>query len=440
MSKKKLAIIILVFATILINIFILGNVDFGTTKENPIYLQLDAETEEDVIIHAYYSKSNNYTSEPSHSIAYNHKDGRVKLNFPLETDIGYIKLEYVTGNNTLTIHDVKLNCANFSNTQYLKQLQTTTGDVTTITYQYSETKAIKAFDKSLWTLSLIINIIICLIIDAIVIYILRRRDTVAEIPLEVVREKKLILTLAKNDFKTRYAGSYLGIIWAFIQPIVTVLVYWFVFEKGLRAGRMCDYPFILWLMCGLVPWFYFADALNGATNALVEYSYLVKKVVFKISILPFVKVLSNIFIHMFFVVFVVILHVCYGYTPDLYWLQLIYYIACTFVLVLGIAYLTSALVVFFRDLTQIISIILQIGMWATPIMWDASQYSKVLDLVMKINPMYYIVQGYRNTLLGDVGFWTEPYWTLYFWIFVVAMFLLGQSIFKKLRVHFADVL
>ena len=261
-----------------------------------------------------------------------------------------------------------------------------------------------------------------------------------EIPKDIVKERKLILTLAKSDFKTRFAGSYLGIVWAFIQPIVTIFVYWFVFEKGLRAGRMVDYPFVLWLMCGLVPWFYFSDALNGGTNALIEYSYLVKKVVFKISILPFVKVLSNIFIHVFFIVFVVCLHLCYGYRPNLYWVQIFYYVFCTFVLVLGLSYLTSALVVFFRDLTQIISIILQIGMWATPILWNAGQYSQKLDFVLKINPVYYIVQGYRNTLLAGEWFWNDIYWTLYFWIAVIMIFFLGQSIFKKLRVHFADVL
>ena len=135
--------------------------------------------------------------------------------------------------------------------------------------------------------------------------------------LEIIENRGLIKNLAKNDFKTKFAGSYLGIVWAFIQPIVTVLVYWFVFQVGLRAGDMGQVPFVLYLIAGIIPWFYFQDALSSGTNALIEYSYLVKKVVFKISILPMVKLLSALFVHGFFVLFAVVLFSCYGYYPDL---------------------------------------------------------------------------------------------------------------------------
>ena len=132
-----------------------------------------------------------------------------------------------------------------------------------------------------------------------------------ELPAELYHNRQLIFSLAKNDFKTKYAGSYLGIVWAFVQPIVTILVYWFVFSVGLRAGNADDYPFVLYLVSGIVPWFFFQDALNGGTNALLEYNYLVKKVVFKISILPMVKVISAMFVHCFFVVFALLLSSLY---------------------------------------------------------------------------------------------------------------------------------
>ena len=239
----------------------------------------------------------------------------------------------------------------------------------------------------------------------------------------------------------------MGIIWAFIQPIVTVVVYWFVFEKGLKAGGIntragIDVPFVLWLVAGLVPWFFFQDALNGGTNALIEYNYLVKKVVFKISILPIVKIISALFVHVFFVVFALILCACYGYTPSLYTLQIIYYSICTFLLVLGLVYATSAIVIFFRDLTQIISIFLQVGVWLTPIMWDINMLSSHPWLIklFKLNPMYYVVTGYRDSMLGHVGIWNHASWTIYFWVVTILLFGLGSVIFKRLKPHFADVL
>ena len=262
------------------------------------------------------------------------------------------------------------------------------------------------------------------------------------LPAELYQNRKLVLRLAKNDFKTKYAGSYLGIVWAFIQPIVTILVYWFVFSVGLKAGTVSDYPFVLYLVSGIVPLFNFQDAGYGGTNAQIEYNYLVKKVVFKISILPIVKIISALFVHVFFVAFALILCACYGYTPSLYTLQIIYYSVCTFLFVLGLVYATSAIVIFFRDLTQIISIFLQVGVWHTPIMWDINMLSSNPWLIklFKLNPMYYVVTGYRDSMLGHIGIWNHASWTIYFWVVTILLFGLGSVIFKRLKPHFADVL
>lgn len=298
-------------------------------------------------------------------------------------------------------------------------------------------KAAEGFKRD----SLYLCIALCIFLDLIILKIIKNGDLYAELPRDVKAERKLIVTLAKNDFKSRFVGSYLGMIWAFVQPVVTVIVYWFVFQVGLKAGRQSDYPFILWLMAGLVPWFYFTEALSGGTNVLVEYNYLVKKVVFKINVLPIVKLLSAMVVHLFFVLFVVVMCAAYGYTPSIYTIQLVYYIFCTFVLLMGIVYLTSAVVVFFRDLAQIIQIVLQVGIWATPIMWNApSMLSPKYVNILKLNPMYYIVDGFRDSLLDKQWFFDKGMWTIYFWIVSIAFILLGTSVFRKLKVHFADVL
>lgn len=263
----------------------------------------------------------------------------------------------------------------------------------------------------------------------------------------VYESRKLIARLSVNDFKTKFAGSYLGMVWAFVQPVITVLVYWFVFEKGFKPTAInnaqgVEVPYVLWLIAGMVPWFFFNDALSGGTRALLDYSYLVKKVVFKIDILPIVKVISAMFVHLFFLVFIVLLYALYGYYPDLYMLQMVYYSFCLLILVLGLSYLTSAVVVFFRDLNQIIGIVLQVGVWVTPIMWnmDTMDISPVLKNILKLNPLYYIVLGYRDALINKVAFWERPGLTVYFWVFTIVFLLLGTHVFKKLRMHFADVL
>lgn len=257
----------------------------------------------------------------------------------------------------------------------------------------------------------------------------------------------LVLRLARNDFKSRFAGSYFGIVWAFVNPVVTVLLYWFVFDKALNIGTQTtkagiQAPYVLWLIAGLVPWFYFSEAWSFGTNSLYEYSYLVKKVVFKVEDLPVVKILSSLYVHAFFVVFTVILFIIYGYSFSPCMLQLVYYSFAMILFTTGLTYLTSALVVFFRDLNQIISILMQVLMWGTPIMWnmDAMNLNSVLMIILKLNPMYYIVYGYRDSLINGVWFWEKPELSLYFWGITMVLLFGGKHIFNKLKVHFADVL
>lgn len=257
---------------------------------------------------------------------------------------------------------------------------------------------------------------------------------------ELYMNRVLIWSLSKNDFKTKYAGSYLGIFWAFVQPVVTVLLYWFVFQVGFRSAPVKEVPFILWLVSGIVPWFFFSEATINSMGSMLEYSYLVKKVVFKISILPLVKIISALFVHMFFIAFTIILFYMYGYNPKIYAIQVIYYSFCAFMLSLSIAYTTASIVPFFRDLTQVVSIVLQIGMWLTPIMWSYTMMPLKYQWLLKLNPMYYIVEGYRDALINNVWFWHRYNQTAYFWIIIAVMFITGVIMFKKLKPHFSDVI
>lgn len=269
---------------------------------------------------------------------------------------------------------------------------------------------------------------------------------IKQLPVELWQSRRLIWKLAKNDFKKRYAGSYMGVVWGFAQPLVTVLMYYLVFDKifgnktmALRGG--VEVPFVLFITVGLVPWFFFSEALNHGTMALIEYSYLVKKVVFKISILPIIKVIAATFSHIFFLALAILLACVYGYYPGVYTLQVVYYGICLFLLVLAMSYTTCAVVVFFKDLSQIISIGLQIGMWATPILWSLDAInSPVVTALLKLNPLVYIVNGYRDAVYGRHWFFEDLSGTLYFWAVTIVLFILGAVIFKKLKVHFADVI
>lgn len=286
------------------------------------------------------------------------------------------------------------------------------------------------------------KVIACVVIAVMIVVFICLYDKITVLPQELYQSRHLIWKLAKNDFKKRYAGSYLGAVWAMVQPVVTVAMYYIVFDLVMGTGKSMvpDKPYVLFLTAGLVPWFYFSEALNSGTNALLEYNYLVKKVVFKISVLPIIKIIAATFIHVFFAVVLLVIAACYGYFPTVYTIQIVYYSFCLFIFVLGLCYSTCAVMVFFKDIGQIISILLQIGMWATPILWDINGISPIAQTLVKINPLVYIVNGYRSAIFEKQWFFEDFYSTMYFWIFTVVIFSIGALVFKRLKVHFADVL
>lgn len=461
--KKKIAALLMVIVVLLLNLAIISHK--GNLVE-PVSFHFTVLAEQDAEVTVFYSSNNGFTENLSETVHYTDVGNMQEFEVTVFSDAQNIRIDfdgnaryfsigqlyYSYGDRMYPVDMNKFQQDNLLAAHGVSDYSMIASSINLVVSDIDPYVAGEAGPVEIASMlnsqvqknTMIKNIIIVLILDLACLVVLRFRNKFLNLPIELFQNRALILNLAKNDFKTKYAGSYLGIFWAFVQPIVTVVVYWFVFQVGLRSGNMHEYPFVLWLVAGLVPWFFFQEALFGGTNALVEYSYLVKKVVFKISTLPLVKVISAMFVHAFFIAFTLILYSCYGYFPDLYVFQIIYYSLALFILVLGICYTTCAIIIFFRDLTQIINIILQVGVWVTPIMWNiddmAQRMPRVLVLIMKANPLYYIVNGYRDALLNKVWFWERFDLTCLYWFVTAAVFALGAIIFKRLKVHFADVL
>lgn len=257
---------------------------------------------------------------------------------------------------------------------------------------------------------------------------------------DLFEERKVIFDLAKNDFKAKYTNSLLGIAWAFMLPLVTILVLWFVFQVGFKSMPVDNVPFVLWYIPAFLVWNFFSDALGSGSACIAEYSYLVKNMQFRVSALPIVKIISSSFVHFFFIAFIFFIFLIYGWYPNIYNVQVIYYYFCTAALLLGLTWFMSALAVFSRDILNIIQLIIQVGFWATPIIWDPGVLSPRMQMIVKINPMYYICIGYRETFSGSTWFWEHPGETIYFWAFTLVMMLIGAYVFYKLRPQFADLL
>lgn len=261
--------------------------------------------------------------------------------------------------------------------------------------------------------------------------------------LDIIKNKSMIINLAKSDFKKRFVGSYFGIFWMFIQPLATILVYTLIFQVGFRASTPIEgIPYVLWLIPGIIPWFYFQEAILQGTGCLYEYNFLVKKVVFNVSMLPVVKLVSVCMSHICFVLIMLIVFIVAKVQLHLQAISILYFSFATSVLSLGIIFLTSSINVFFKDMSQIVAILMQFGMWMAPIMYDENLFvdrAPIVCKLLKINPFYYIVKGYRYAMVGE-SFNNFAMLSIYFWIVTVLIFIIGYKIFRNLKNHFSDVL
>ncbi len=256
----------------------------------------------------------------------------------------------------------------------------------------------------------------------------------------MITQRYLIFSMVKRDLETQYVGSLLGFIWTIVHPMVMVFIYWVVFSVGFKVQPANGVPFVVWLTAGMAAWQVFAEAVSGSAGSITANAHLIKKTVFPSQVLPVVKILLAVATHGIFLLVLVGLLFFQKIPPNVYWLQFLYYLFCSCALALGIGWAVSALNVFVKDVAQIVAVVLQLGFWATPIFWDISMMPAEIQRIVLLNPMFYVVTGYRQSFLYSFPFWHQPWQALYFWVVTLALFLVGGLIFKKLKPHFADVL
>lgn len=253
---------------------------------------------------------------------------------------------------------------------------------------------------------------------------------------------RLILALTWQDLRNRYVGATFGLLWSFIQPLLMAIIMWFVF-MAMGAQPRHGIPFIVWFLVSIAAYNFFAESLGTATQVFQEYSFLVKKVRFQIEILPLVKIFAAAFVHLLSLAIVIVVLLSNGIPVSWFWLQTLYYMAALILLVQALSWVTASLSVVSRDVSYVVSVLLQLGLWISPVFWEFDLIPdrlRALATLLKLNPFVYIVQGYRYSLVEQIPFWTDWRLMLYFWCFTLVVWLAGYNLFKKLKPQFADVL
>lgn len=252
--------------------------------------------------------------------------------------------------------------------------------------------------------------------------------------------RRMLWLLAVRNVKDRYTGTIGGMVWAVLNPLLQLLVFWAVFGVGLRMQAEVGQPFVLVLFCGLVPWMTFSEALNSGAGSITARAYLVKKIAFPLEILPLTNLVSALFTHGILLLILAVMLVAYRAMPGAAVLLLPYYLLAMCALAAGLSFLLAAAAVFYRDILQGLGIVLNIWFWVTPIVWPPAMLSGRLRHLLDFNPLNYVVSGYRDSLLSTQLTLPDPLLTLYFWLVVALLWSIGVGLFMRLKPSFADVL
>lgn len=245
--------------------------------------------------------------------------------------------------------------------------------------------------------------------------------------------RELLKTNITKDVGGKYKNSFLGVIWSFISPLLQIAVYAFVFQVILKSD-IDNYA--VYLCCGLIPWQYFSSVVLRGAASIIDNGSIIKKVYFPREILPIsvvtsegVNFLISTIIILGFVIFGGI-----GLSINILWYFVI--LAIQYIVSIGVAFLVSSLSVYFRDLLHLLGIVIQLLFYATPIVYQSSQVPEGLQWIVKINPMSYLIEGYRNIFYNKLP---PDFVNLLIALCMgIGLCIIGYFVFRKLEKKFAE--
>ena len=252
----------------------------------------------------------------------------------------------------------------------------------------------------------------------------------------------LIRRLSAFEMKSNNNSNYLGIAWEFINPMIQIATYWVIFGIGIRGGQDINgVPFILWMISGISLWFFANPAILDGTRSIHKRINMISKMSFPMSTIPTYVIFSKLYQHLLILAAVIIILQFNGYTISVYYLQLPYYIASAVIFIVSLTLITSTLAMVIRDVQMFVQAIMRMVFYVTPLIWYSPSLPGPLLTLIQANPLTYLVEGYRASLLGQSWYFIENIeYTLYFWGLTLILLMIGSSLHLRFRNHFVDYL
>ncbi|WP_040207123.1 ABC transporter permease [Neobacillus jeddahensis] len=259
---------------------------------------------------------------------------------------------------------------------------------------------------------------------------------------ENVTNLHLIGRLSIFELKSSNNNHYLGMLWEIINPMILISIYWFVFGFGIRGGKdVSGIEYFPWMISGITAWFFISQSLLMGSKSVYTRINIISKMNFPMSVIPTYVITSKLYHHIAFVGIIMLILLSCGYPPTIYSIQLPFFIIANLVLLVSISLITSTLATIVRDVQMVVQALVRVLMYLTPILWTVEKLPKSVQNYMKFNPFYYIVEGYRSAFLGTNWYFIDHLrYTLYFWVLLFVLLLLGSILHLKFKDRFVDYL
>lgn len=266
-------------------------------------------------------------------------------------------------------------------------------------------------------------------------------NSIKTVCLECWENRYRMFRLAMYDLKAMNHGTLLGGIWNLLNPAMQISVYWFVFEIGLNSGvQRGGYPYIIWLMVGIIPWFFISNVLSSATTSIYSFRGILKNMSFPLAIVPVKSVSTAWMAHFWSMLIVLIIYLLAGYHLGINSLFVFYFDFCAFAFLSAYALFASSITVLVKDFQKLMSSIIRLLFYISPVVWEQGQLREPLRIILKLNPFAYIIDGYRESILYNSGLTINFWQGVYFWILTFVLFFYGCYIHIKFRKQFIDLL
>ena len=243
----------------------------------------------------------------------------------------------------------------------------------------------------------------------------------------------LVRRLSLFELKSKNKNNYLGMSWEVLNPTIQILIYWFVFgslrnRAPVNIGGI-EVPFIAFLMVGFIIWTFFYQSTIQGSKSIYTRLAILSKMNFPISIIPTYVIFSNFYVHIAMLMLVILILNLMGYFINIYYLQLIYFIFALFSLLFSLSLITSTISTIIRDFHMLLNSVLRMLLYFTPVLWPLSTLAtnEILVYIIKLNPLYYIVEGYRAAIFGTGWYFIEHWkYTIYYWFIVLILYYYPQ--------------